>query len=180
MVSVRRRRANKNPNSKVSRRSRVVKKAVIVEPTLENHWNRSRTLEQNFNTVGLVNHVNDDIGKRTTSVKLQDWNWKRRELVKNGQLDGFDSDEEIFKELGSIFQHQPTETKEAALEFEKKAMEMAARIVKQEKVLTEHERDYIQKLVNKWGDDYDRMFMDIKLNVRQLTANQLEKMAQKL
>lgn len=36
---------------------------------------------------------------------------------------------------------------------------------------------YIEKLVGKHGDDYTTMARDIKLNVRQLTAKNLEKMA---
>lgn len=180
MATVRQRRKTKNPNTKVRQRNRIVKETVILEPTLERHWDRSKTLEQNFRTVGLANRINKDISKRMTQKRLQEWNWKRREMVKKGELEGYDSEEEIFTELEGIFaKGEVTHQTDVVTELEEKANETASKSVPRIRQLSEYEQAYITRLVTKYGDDYDRMFMDIKLNERQLTANQLRKLAEK-
>ncbi|RIB03982.1 ribosome biogenesis protein Nop16 [Gigaspora rosea] len=55
----------------------------------------------------------------------------------------------------------------------------ASFIHKKEHHLSENERLSIEKLINKYGDDYESMFRDIKLNVYQHTAAQLKKKCQK-
>jgi hypothetical protein len=180
MTNPRQRRKIRNPNSKVSRKAKVVKGTFTVDPTLQKHWDRSKTLEQNFRRVGLSNRINGDIGKRTTQRKMEDWNWKRREMVVGGELEGFDSEEEIFQELESIFCKESAEPTQAVLDLETKAQELASKVVSQERTLSEYERSYISNLTSKYGNDYSRMFMDIKLNIRQLTANQLQRLAEKL
>ena len=42
--------------------------------------------------------------------------------------------------------------------------------------MMEKDVKYVEKLVSKHGDDTEAMARDIKLNVRQLTAKNLEKM----
>ncbi|PJF16949.1 hypothetical protein PSACC_03227 [Paramicrosporidium saccamoebae] len=180
MTNPRQRRKTRNPNSKVSRKPKVVKETYTVDPTLQRHWDKSKTLEQNFRRVGLSNRINGDIGKRATQRKMEDWNWKRREMVVGGELKGFDSEEEIFQELEGIFRKESAEPTQAVLDLETKAQELALKVVPHERILSEYERSYISNLTSKYGSNYDRMFMDIKLNVRQLTANQLQRMAEKL
>ena len=46
--------------------------------------------------------------------------------------------------------------------------------------LSPFEREYIGKLVAKYGDNYKKMSLDHRTNSRQLTARELEKMASKL
>lgn len=188
MVTVRRRRKVKNPDTKISRRVRVAKKPIIIEPMLKRHWDPSATMDQNYRKVGLAKCLNDDIKKKETQERLQDWNYKRRELVVKGELEAFDSEEEIFKELDSIFvrensdeQHQPP--KEAILELEELAKESSnqkANRRRDGRPLSEDDKSYMERLVKKYNDNYDRMFMDIKLNSRQLTPQQLKRLAGKL
>ncbi|CAG8809206.1 9612_t:CDS:1, partial [Dentiscutata erythropus] len=55
-------------------------------------------------------------------------------------------------------------------------LEAQASIVhKKEHHLSENERRMVEKLINKYGEDYESMFRDIKLNVYQHTAAQLKK-----
>lgn len=57
--------------------------------------------------------------------------------------------------------------------------EQAANAFHREKHQSEFETDWIQKLINKHGDDYKAMFWDKELNVYQQTAAQLKKKCQK-
>jgi hypothetical protein len=180
MGTVRQRRKTKNPHSKVKRKNKVVKQTYIVDPTLQKYWDKDKTLEQNFHRAGLSSCVNGDIGKRSTQKKMEEWNWKRREMVVNGELEGFDSEEEIFQELESIFSKKENEPTAAVAALETKAQELNARVVPHERILTENERSYISKLIAKHSDNYDKMFMDIKLNFLQLTAHKLQKLAERL
>lgn len=180
MGTVRQRKRTKNPNSRVSRRPRVVRQSVALEPTLKRHWDRNQPLEQNYRRLGLGNKINQDIGMPTTQRKIQDWNWKRAELVRKGKLEeAFDSEDEIFHELGEIFNAQEGPSTEAVKELEETARTRAAGLRKKEKPLSEFELEYIKRLAAKHGNDYGRMFMDIKLNSRQLTTHQLQKLAAK-
>ncbi|OAO12044.1 hypothetical protein AV274_3211 [Blastocystis sp. ATCC 50177/Nand II] len=52
--------------------------------------------------------------------------------------------------------------------------------VKNERILIScHDQTICRKLITKYGDDYEAMFRDIKLNPQQLTARQLEKQCEK-
>ncbi|CAG8681854.1 4500_t:CDS:2 [Racocetra fulgida] len=55
----------------------------------------------------------------------------------------------------------------------------ASVVYKRERYQSEEERLFVEKLINKYGDDYESMFRDIKLNVYQYTAAQLKKKCQK-
>lgn len=55
----------------------------------------------------------------------------------------------------------------------------AANAFHREKFASEFELDWIQKLINKHGDDYKAMFWDKELNVYQQTAAQLKKKCEK-
>lgn len=50
---------------------------------------------------------------------------------------------------------------------------------KYETYQSEGEKRFIEELIRKYGDDYDAMFRDIKLNIYQHTAAQLRKKCQK-
>jgi len=62
-----------------------------------------------------------------------------------------------------------------------KALEAQATKVfgKYEKYQSEGEKQFIEELIQKYGDDYDAMFRDIKLNIYQHTAAQLKKKCQR-
>lgn len=68
---------------------------------------------------------------------------------------------------------------EAKTDVVRQLEEQAANAFHYEKYQSEFETDWIQKLINKHGDDYKAMFWDKDLNIYQLTANQLKKKCQK-
>jgi nucleolar protein 16 len=50
---------------------------------------------------------------------------------------------------------------------------------KHESYQSEGEKRFIEELIQKYGDDYDAMFRDIKLNIYQHTVAQLRKKSEK-
>lgn len=50
---------------------------------------------------------------------------------------------------------------------------------KHESYQSNGEKQFIEELIQKYGDDYDAMFRDIKLNIYQHTAAQLRKKCQR-
>lgn len=175
-----RRRKVKNPGNKVSRRNRVVKHTATKEKVLQPHWDPKSTVEQNFKQLGLVRHVNHDITKPETFRRLKDWNWKRSQMVLEGEVSEYDTDDDVIQELDTVFgpRSMEGETSVVVKELEEIAKtNMAASKVKKERPLSEYESTYIKRLIEKYGDDFDKMFMDIKLNVQQMTSSQLRKLA---
>ena len=55
----------------------------------------------------------------------------------------------------------------------------AVNVCKHESHQSEGEKRFIVELIQKYGDDYDAMFRDIKLNIYQHTAAQLRRKCQK-
>lgn len=186
MTTVRRRRKVSNPSSRVTRRSRVAKQSVVCEGALKPYWKPLETVERNFSQVGLASRLNNDLRHSKIQRDARDWNWKRAEAVREGRCGEFyDSEDEVIQELNSLFAKEPNATAETGFvaELERTAVKAAETIMERKKLgkpLTEHEQEYIEALVAKHGDDFCRMFMDIKLNYRQLTASQLRKLAASL
>ncbi|KAI8968557.1 ribosome biogenesis protein Nop16 [Mycotypha africana] len=67
---------------------------------------------------------------------------------------------------------------EAKTDVVRQLEEQAANAFHHEKYQSEFQTDWIQKLINKHGDDYKAMFWDKELNIYQNTAAQLKKKCQ--
>lgn len=204
MVRPCKRRKIRNPAGKVSRRGQrnISKKTVVFDPTVSRFWDPKKTIQQNFAAVGLASRVNGDLCVKSTQAKLAEWQSERLEsLVKKGEeWVGKDAEEialkrpmlderEIFDRLEELFHEGSdgdaleddlgeSDIKEIVLkELEERSKLTAA---KEPERLSEFEQQYISKLVAKHGNNFKAMFMDHRLNSRQLTARELEKMASKL
>lgn len=68
---------------------------------------------------------------------------------------------------------------EAKTDVVRQLEEQAANGFRREKYQSEYETSWIEKLIEKHGDDYKAMFWDKELNTNQLTATQLKKKCQK-
>ncbi len=192
------RRKVKNPSGKVSRRlhKSVVKKTIIHDCTVGRFWDMQKTIEQNFATVGLVSRVNDDLCKSEVRKRLENWQNERfQKLVETGEANmkaveelgeqaifmrPMLNEEEVFSKLEDLFQQQSVENEIKQIvhsELEERCKQVEAR---KSQGLSEFEWSYIERLVQKYGDNYKKMSLDHKINSRQLTARQLELMAEQL
>ncbi len=184
MTSVRRRRKVKNPRERVSRRNRVGPREVALDESMKPHWNRAKSVGQNFARTGLLDKVNADLHGGKIQRSLREWDWRRLQAAREGKLAEFyDSEDEMVQELEAIFAQDraPVES-DLVRDLEAKAQrasEEAATKGPKKKPLTEDEQQYIAALVQKHGDDLQRMFMDIKLNYMQLTVIQLRKLLER-
>lgn len=183
MASARQRRRTKNPLSKVRQPTKPVRnRPCVVDVVLKPHWDQSDTVASNYKKTGLARHLNNDISRRETQRRLHAWNCKRAEMGNSA----FDSEEEIFAELESIFVRDVKDIGPGAQALENAAAEAQAkreelRPAGWTKPLSEDEQIYMQRLIEKHGkDNYEAMFKDIKTNFNQLSIRQLMKLGERL
>lgn len=191
MTTARQRRKTKNPLQKVRQPVRPVKESTVtLDSTLSKHWNKAKTINANFEKIGLLNKLNKDVNKRETCRRLATWNWRRLELAQKGQTTAFDSEEEIFMEMEEIFANDSKVFSESlkigAQDLENAAIEAHLQKIKihpegAKRPLSEDELLYIKALIAKHGHgNYKKMFRDISTNYNQLTGKQLEKLVQRM
>lgn len=198
MVRPCKRRKVRTPSAKVSRKAsaaRVKKRTMAYDPTVSQYWDPSKTVTQNFERVGLVARVNSDLAGKGVEKKIEAWQGKRMETVMAKVDNGVDNPmeimeaDEMFEQMETLFQasedgesHDEDDKEEAEDEIKRKVVEELERRAQQTSSkstpkLSEQQQSYMKRLINKHGNDYKKMAMDIKLNPMQHTPRQLEKMA---
>lgn len=196
MANPRQRRAAKS-GIKVSRKARTVntRRIVINEPTIQAAWDSTKTVHENFKSIGLVNKLNTDIGSSKMRNNVLAWSAKREKVLegvaeikgkaaekaeREGVLDMTPLDlgeEAIFGELNSIFESSESNQSSVVQALENKASTTAASQPKKSlKKLSEDDVEYIEALISKYGDNFLAMARDIKLNYNQHTPKKLENM----
>lgn len=195
MANPRQRRTAKS-GMKVSRKSRTVntRRIVINEPTIQAAWDSTKTVQENFKSIGLANKLNSDIGSSKMRRKVLAWDAQREKVLeeiseikgkasekaeKEGLLDMTPLDlgeEAIFGQLNEIFESSESTDSSTAvvLELELKSAAAAALVKKAVKKLSEEDTGYIEALIEKHGDNTVAMARDIKLNYNQHTPKKLE------
>ncbi|KAG0317381.1 Nucleolar protein 16 [Dissophora globulifera] len=194
MATVRKRRTTKTPSRKVSRKTanKHKKKVNITgNKIIRDNWDTSKTLRQNYARLGLLTSLNGVTG----GIEVKD----EEELMDNEQKSLEELAESLTEEQGIIQRDDAgnivnvivgkVKTKEEIAEFMLRdvapvkaktdvvrALEaQAANVLKTERYQSEGEVVWAAKLVEKYGDDYEKMFWDRKLNPNQQTAAQLKK-----
>nr|CAG8475936.1 10380_t:CDS:2 [Entrophospora candida] len=190
MARPRQRRKIKNPSLKLSRKTsnKHFKKIVVHgDPIIASNWNKKETLRQNYKRIGLLTSLNrvaggieklypDNVEEEKDRGKIEyDDNNNKEELKKvlgpnvgiierddEGNIVnviiGEDEDEnEVFDKK---IQPEPAKT-----EIVKALEEEASKVFKHEKYQSGGEIEFVKKLIERYGEDYDAMFKDIKLNV---------------
>lgn len=197
MANPRQRRKAKS-GLKVSRKARSVnlRRIVINEPTIQAAWDSTKTVQENFKTIGLANKLNNDIGSSQMRRNVLAWNSNREKVLddiseikaqaaekaaKEGVLDMTPLDlgeEAIFGQLNTIFESTESTSTESPVvkALESKATLAAANVKKSVKKLSEDDVEYIEALMKKHGKNTIAMARDIKLNYNQHTPNKLENM----
>lgn len=194
MANPRQRRKAKS-GLKITRKPRKVnlRRLVINEPTIQAAWDSTKTVQENFKTIGLKNTLNDDIGSAKLRRSVLDWNAHREKVLEGvaeirrraaGEAEGrgvvdmtpLDLGEEaIFGHLNALF-NESTEESHVVKELESKSSHSTT-TSKSVKKLTEDDVEYIEGLIAKYGKmNVSAMARDIKLNYNQLTPKKLEKM----
>ncbi|KAF9091362.1 Nucleolar protein 16 [Mortierella sp. AD031] len=194
MPTVRKRRTIKTPSRKVSRNTANKHKRkvnVIGNKIIRDNWDKKATLRQNYARLGLLPSLNGVTGG--IEVKDED------ELMANEQKSLEELAETLTAEQGIIQRddegniinvivgkvktkeeiaelmerdHEPVKAKTDVV---RRLEEQAANVLKVERYQSEGELAWAAKLVEKYGDDYEKMFWDKKLNPNQQTAKQIKK-----
>ncbi|KAF9346942.1 Nucleolar protein 16 [Mortierella sp. NVP85] len=194
MATVRKRRTNKNPARKVTRKTANKHKKkvnIIGNKIIRENWDKKATLRQNYARLGLLASLNGVTG----GIEVKD----EQELLENEQKSLEEMAATLTEEQGIIQRDEEgniiniimgkAKTKEEIEELMEKEIEpvkaktdvvraleaQAANILKRERHQSEGELVWAAKLMEKYGDDYEKMFWDRKLNPNQQTAAQLKK-----
>lgn len=195
MANPRQRRKAKS-GLKVSRKARSVnlRRIVINEPTIQAAWDSTKTVQENFKSIGLANKLNNDIGSSQMRRNILSWNSNREKVLEDiseikakaaekaaqeGVLDMTPLDlgeEAIFGQLNSIFESTETNECPVVKALESKSLAATENSKKAVKKLGEDDIEYIQALISKHGKNTVAMARDIKLNYNQHTPKKLENM----
>ncbi|GAN03136.1 ribosome biogenesis protein Nop16 [Mucor ambiguus] len=207
MGTVRQKRAAKNTNKNTRRTADRHRKRVTIHGNsiIKANWDKKLTLRQNYEKLGLLTSLNGESGGREKKMPdpkptAANNSTEPKELKELTE----DDIEEIKKSLGPgegliqrdddgnvvriIVGEQKTHDEildaevapvEAKTDVVRALEAQAANAFHREKHQSEFETDWIQKLINKHGEDYKAMFWDKELNVYQQTAAQLKKKCQK-
>ena len=196
MANPRQRRKAKS-GLKVSRKAHTVnlRRIVINEPTIQAAWDSTKTVQENFKSIGLVNKLNNDVGSSQMRRNVLAWNCNREKVLediseikaqaaekaaKEGVLDMTPLDlgeEAIFGQLNAIFEStESTESYSVVKALESKSLSATANTKKSVKKLSDDDIEYIEALMKKHGKNTMVMARDIKLNYNQHTPKRLENM----
>ncbi|KAF9586619.1 putative lipase atg15 [Lunasporangiospora selenospora] len=194
MATVRKRRTTKAPSRKVTRKiaNKHKKKVNIVgNKIIRDNWDKKATLRQNYARLGLQASLNGLKGG--VEIKDEEEVEEQEQKSLEEMLETLTEDQGIIQrdEQGNIVKvivgkakskEEVQEMMERDLEPVKaktdvvRALEArAANVLKRERYQSEGEVVWAAKLVDKHGDDYEKMFRDRKLNPNQQTVSQLKK-----
>ncbi|KAG9284649.1 hypothetical protein G9A89_004691 [Geosiphon pyriformis] len=195
------RKKTRNPASKVTRKTanKHFKKFVVTgNYIIAKNWDKKATLQQNYARIGLMTSLNgvkggvEKLYPRSVSTTDDTLSQQKVELLRKvlGPNEGIiqrdqdgnvinviigrtreEEEEEVFDQV-----MEPTPAKTDVV----KALELQAQnFGKPETHQAEGEKAFARKCIAKYGDDYQAMFRDIKLNTYQHTATQLRKKCEK-
>ncbi|KAG0087113.1 Nucleolar protein 16 [Podila epicladia] len=194
MATVRRRRTIKTPSRKVTRKNANKHKRkvnVIGNKIIRENWDKKATLRQNYARLGLLPSLNGVTG----GIEVKD----EEELMENEQKSLEELAESLSAEQGIIQRDDAgniinvivgkVKTPEELAELMERDIEpvkaktdvvralerQAANVLKVERHASDGEVVWAAKLVEKYGDDYEKMFRDRKLNPNQQTVGQLRR-----
>ncbi|KAL1932879.1 hypothetical protein VTP01DRAFT_8557 [Rhizomucor pusillus] len=157
------------------------------------NWNKKQTLLQNYRRLGLLTKLNGVAGgKEKTEVEKQETQEEKelteediekiKKTLKPGEgLIQRDDEGNVIRVIvgeqkshDEILDEEP-EPVEAKTQVVRELEEMASRGVTHDQYMSRYQEQWMQRLYEKYGDDFDAMMRDTKLNVYQHTAAQLRR-----
>ncbi|KAI8348279.1 ribosome biogenesis protein Nop16 [Blakeslea trispora] len=188
MGTVRQKRAARNTNKNTRRTADRHKKRVTIHgnPIIKKNWDKKLTLKQNYAKLGLLTSLNGETGgkeKMNPDTPVEAEELKKTLNPGEGLIQRDDEGNIVRIIVGEKKTHDEildaeVPKVEAKTDVVRQLEAHAANAVHHEKYQSEYELDWVQKLINKHGDDYKAMFWDKELNVYQQTAAQLKKKCQ--
>ncbi|KAG1142237.1 hypothetical protein G6F37_007552 [Rhizopus arrhizus] len=165
------------------------------------NWDKKLTLRQNYAKLGLLTSLNGQTGgsekkmpeesvAEQEPIDLKELTEEEIEKLKKtlgpgeGIIQRDDEGNVVRVIVGEAKSHDEildaeVEPVEAKTDVVRQLEEQAANAFHREKYQSGFETHWIQKLIDKHGDDYKAMFWDKELNVNQHTAAQLKKKCEK-
>lgn len=208
MANPRQRRKQRSTKSKLTRRTgdRLKKVNIVGSEVIARHWDKTKTLKQNYEALGLVADPNhkpaasdargtanaddgegpeeaDDLGLKTNEAIIRrDEDGNVIEIVYS-KLDaaaqtGADSDDDEDDNANGAASKQLLSTSAAIRELEAKAAADAG--AKRVREASAGEVDWLRRLVSKYGDDFQRAARDRRVNPMQQTAADIRARAAKV
>ncbi|KAI5965342.1 NOP16 [Candida pseudojiufengensis] len=203
MVSVRKRKMARSSVKKNTRRVKDKQRDINIysNPIIAKNWDKSLTLKQNYKKLGLTSKLNKPAGGVEQKIEtLTDLKKKYKKLQEQNQSVSIEDientedpsripegearivrDPKTNEVLEVIYgtmkveetEEEPKQENSVIKELEEYASQHAK--PKRERHLSERENEWAQKLYEKYGDDYDKMKWDKKLNIYQQSVGDLKR-----
>lgn len=161
MPGVRRKKSRRKAAIKITKGLRKKKKIIrpaIGDKTLNEHWDNSKTLQQNLKDLGLAYDPNSTVGIPRKRIV------KRKDILRQNLLDKANQD-------GMEVEKIENTTNMAVIE---EFTKQASNIQPKERHIAPGEAKFLMELMQKHADDYKSMVRD-KRNTHQHTSNQLRR-----
>lgn len=150
------------------------KKVIIKDPLVREHWDDKLTLKQNYARIGLSSNSNDLVTKAAEkAIGAQDGVLETGVIGEDGQMTtssvvaGVTGDA---KDAGAVA--VPKEETSLIKAIRKKVAEAPGAV---KMIQSDGQRDILERLVAKHGNNFKAMERDIKINTWQHSAKVLEK-----
>lgn len=198
MTSVRKRKMNRSSVRKNTRRVKDKKRNINIHsnPIIAENWDKSLTLQQNYKKLGLRAKLGSLAGGKEKDVKTLSQiksaestskptlaeieNTTDPAKIPEGEariIRDPETDEVTSIIYGTMKVAATPENEESSSSVVKQLEEYAEKNaqIKKERKPSSRENEWLEKLYEKHGDDYDKMMWDKKLNIYQQSAGDLRR-----
>ncbi|CAK7895186.1 nucleolar protein 16 [[Candida] anglica] len=200
MTSVRKRKMNRSSVKKNTRRTKDKQRDINIHsnPIIAANWDKSLTLQQNYKRLGLRAKLGHLAGGQEQKVeKLSEIKLKKQqkeaEQVKISDIEQTTNPEEIPEGEARLIRDPETNEVTQVIYgtmkvVRKPEVESTTSVVQQleeyarknseivrERKQSDRENDWCRSLFEKYGDDYEKMKWDKKLNIYQQSAGDLRR-----
>ncbi|KAK6512247.1 Nucleolar protein 16 [Arthrobotrys musiformis] len=180
---------NRSSINKVTRRKQNIRKRpqITGSKLVADSWDKKQTLSQNYARLGLTHRLKSATGGKepsksqattnTTAVPHQE---ARITRSSDGSVKVEYSNNLLYSTL-TPSSEQPTVQKaeEEETDLIRALKHRATLSITKERVQSDREEDWVQRLIAKHGDDYQAMFWDKELNIRQQSVGDIKRRIKK-